>query len=87
MLRSELFLVIARLSNDAEVLTATMIRFVEQPRFKMDLTEDGGKRVRLLPACDSQRSKMVTTIFCQGEKNPCASKADRIAEVRPPSPR
>ena len=34
--------------NDEEVLTATMIRFVEQPRFKMDLISDGGKRVRLL---------------------------------------
>ena len=37
----------SRLSlDDAEVLTANMIRFVEQPRFTMDLTEDGGKRVR-----------------------------------------
>ena len=35
-------------NDDAEVLTANMIRFVEQPRFKMDLTSDGGKRVRLL---------------------------------------
>ena len=52
MLRSELFLVIARLSNDAEVLTATMIRFVEQPRFKMDLSLGGGKTVRCLPAPD-----------------------------------
>lgn len=42
----ELFLVIPRLSNDAEVLTATMIRFVEQPRFRLDLGTGEGKTVR-----------------------------------------
>ena len=34
-----------RLARDEEMLTATMIRFVEEPRFKMEISQDGHKRV------------------------------------------
>ena len=81
MLRSELFLVIARLSNDAEVLTATMIRFVDEPRLDMDLSDVGGEMVRLLYH-HSVKWSHNTTI---GEESSCAGKADKIAEVRPSS--
>ena len=35
-----------RLARDEEMLTATMIRFVEEPRFKMEISQDGHKRVK-----------------------------------------
>ena len=36
-----------RLARDEEMLTATMIRFVEEPRFKMEISQDGHKRVKV----------------------------------------
>ena len=57
-----------RFSNDQDVLKAAMIRFVEEPRFRLEIADDGQKTVTI-----NCQNILYNKLYVSGKKNQSAS--------------